>query len=203
MSEQPVLESEETGSVTIVRWDDPADELTGVARVAAAMVSRGYTHPPRIGFAAPNRTWALQLQQACTTEGLPAVVTREPLGRGVRRASIMDFRTAWTDFDFLFVVGCVEGLIPTAQALADESVLTQQSQAFARLAQAPAEVVLSSFAKMPASLAEHIHVPFHRTKMVDGTPFARVAPTRFIAAMGAARPTTVGGQQFLRNAGLN
>ena len=37
----------------------------------------------------------------------------------------------------------------------------------------------------------------------DGVSLACLAPTRFIGEMGAARPTTVGSQRFLRDAGLN
>ena len=190
--------------LSVVEWSDPADELSGLARVAAAAVARGVVHPSAIGFAAPNRTWALQLQQACTAAGLPAVLVNEPLERGVRRASIMDFRTAWDSFDILFVVGCVEGLIPTAQALEDARALEAQRDAFLRLARGHAgDVALSTFTRIEASLADQIRLPYRRTKVVDGVPFARATPTRFIAELGAARPSTVGGQQFLRDAGLN
>lgn len=190
-------------NLTVVTWNDPAAELTGLARFAAALVQRGDTTPPRIGFAAPNRTWALQLQRACAEAGLPAVLTSEPLDRGVRRASIMDFRHAWTDFAYLFVVGCVEGLMPTAQALGNEAALTDQRTSFDALVAAPGSVVLSNFTVIDAGLATQICVPFRRTKVIDGVPFARVAPARFLNELGSARPSTVGGQQFLRNAGLN
>lgn len=205
MSEQIATPITARPSLSVVEWNEPADELVGLARVAAAAVARGVVHPPAIGFAAPNRTWALQLQQACTAQGLPAVLVNEPLERGVRRASIMDFRTAWDDnFDILFLLGCVEGLIPTAQALEDENALTTQREAVTRLMFGQtSDVVLSTFTRVEAVLADQIHLPYSRTKIVNGTPFARVTPTRFIAELGAARPSTISGQQFLRDAGLN
>lgn len=191
------------GNLTMVKWESPADELVGLARVAAAAVARGEVTPARIGFAVPNRTWGLQLQRACTAEGLPAVLADAPLERGVRRSSIMDFRRAWTAFDRLFAVGCVEGLIPTAAALADGEELGRQQGTFDGLLQTEGHLVLSSFAVMEASLADQIRVPYRRTKTIGGIAFACVAPSRFFGALGAARPGTVGGQQFLRDAGLN
>lgn len=192
-----------SGNLTMVKWENPTDELMGLARVAAAAVARGEATPARIGFAVPNRTWGLQLQRACAAEGLPAVLTDAPLERGVRRSSIMDFRRAWIAFDWLFAVGCVEGLIPTAAALADSGELRRQQAAFEGLLQTEGRLMLSGFAVMEAPLADQIHVPYRRTKTIGGVAFACVAPSRFFDALGAARPGTVGGQQFLRDAGLN
>lgn len=209
---------------TLVKWSDPAAELVGIAQAAAAAVARHEANPSGLGFAVPNRTWAMQLAQALAEAGLPAAVTEEPFPAGTRRAAIMDFRRAWTDFSHLYVVGCVEGLIPTAQALAVEEAegasagagagagergdnpagpLAQQRAAFNRLAEADGAVTFSYFAKAPAALADQIHLPYRRTKTEGGIELALVAPTRFIAEWGAARPSTQGGDGFLRAVGLN
>ena len=234
---------------TLVKWSDPAAELRGIAQAAAAAVARHEASPRTLGFAVPNRTWAMQLAQALAEAGLPAAVTDEPFPAGTRRAAIMDFRRAWTDFSHLYVVGCVEGLIPTAQALAAEEaaastgdpadgsagpaaadpadgpagstaanpaadpeggaaadpagLVGQQRAAFNRLAEADGAVTFSYFAKAPAALADQIHLPYRRTKAEDGIELALVSPARFIAEWGAARPSTQGGDGFLRAAGLN
>lgn len=187
----------------VVKWESPASELVGLARIAMALVQRGHTQPPRIGFAVPNRTWGLQLHRACTAESLPALLTTTPLERGMRQATIMDFRTAWLSFEVLFVVGCVEGLIPTAAALDDPEEAHRQEEAFLALAQAPCTVVLSTFAALEQAVADRIRVPYRRTAVNNGQPWARVSPTAFIDALGAARPNSLSGQQLLRNAGLN
>lgn len=226
---------------TLVKWSDPAAELRGIAQAAAAAVARHEASPRTLGFAVPNRTWAMQLSQALDETGLPAAVTDEPFPAGTRRAAIMDFRRAWTDFSHLYVIGCVEGLIPTAQALAAEEtaasagdpadgsagpvaadpvdgpaggtaapvvadpvgLVGQQRAAFNRLAEADGAVTFSYFAKAPAALANQIHLPYRRTKTEDGIELALVSPARFIGEWGAARPSTQGGDGFLRAAGLN
>ena len=64
-------------------------------------------------------------------------------------------------------------------------------------------MVLSYFGEAEAALADQIRLPYRRTVLRDGAAFARLAPSPLIGAMGARRPTTIGGQRFLRDAGLN
>ena len=64
-------------------------------------------------------------------------------------------------------------------------------------------VVLSYFAQADVALADQIRLPYRRTITRDGVSLACLTPTHFISEMGAARPTTVGSQRFLRDAGLN
>lgn len=196
------------GVRALVKWDSPAAEVQGIAAGAAVLLRDKQTSARKIGFAVPNRTWAAQLARACEVMGVRADIVDGPRPCDANRAAIFDFRTDEGAFDWLFVIGCTEGLIPTAAATGDSDAaraeLAVQRDAFRRLADPTRpNVVLSYFAEAEAALADQIHLPYRRTVTRGGTPFARLAPTRFIGEMGAARPTTVGGQRFLRDADLN
>ncbi len=194
----------------LVKWESPAAEVQGIAAGAAALLRDKLVTPRRLGFAVPNRTWAASLARACEAMGMRAAIAEGAPAADRTRAAIFDFRTgtAATGFDWLFVVGCTEGLMPTAAATgtdaASAATLAEQQAAFDSLtAEARPHVVLSYFGEAEAALADQIRLPYRRTVLRDGAAFARLAPSPFIGAMGARRPTTVGGQRFLRDAGLN
>lgn len=52
------------GVHALVRWESPADEVRGIAAGAAVLLRDHAVLPHQIGFAVPNRTWAIQLAQA-------------------------------------------------------------------------------------------------------------------------------------------
>lgn len=98
--------------------------------------------------------------------------------------------------------------MPTAAATggdrASAAALAEQRAAFDSLtAEERPHVVLSYFGEAETALADQIRLPYRRTVLRDGVTFARLAPSPLIGAMGARRPTTIGGQRFLRDAGLN
>lgn len=196
------------GVHALVKWDSPAEEVRGVAAGAAVLLRNRAVLPHQIGFAVPNRTWAVQLAQACKAMGVRASIMDADAKPSGSTAAIFDFRTPARNAEWLFVVGCTEGLMPTAAATGDDeaSRAAQQEQrdAFARLvANDRPHVVLSYFAQADVALADQIRLPYRRTITRDGVSLACLTPTRFIGEMGAARPTTVGSQRFLRDAGLN
>lgn len=195
------------GVHALVKWANPAAEVQGIAAGGAVLLRDKLVTPRRLGFAVPNRTWAGQLARACEAMGLRADIADGAPPADRTRAAIFDFRAAATGFEWLFVVGCTEGLLPTAMALngnGAEDALAEQHEAFQRLLGAEdTHVVLSYFCEAEAALADQIRLPSLRTVQRGGIPFARLSPSRFIGEMGQARPTTVGGQRFLRDAGLN
>ena len=196
------------GAHALVKWESPADEVRGIAAGAAVLLRDRAVLPHQIGFAVPNRTWAVQLAQACKAMGVRASIVDTDAKPSGSAAVIFDFRTPERNVEWLFVVGCTEGLMPTAAATGDDetSRAAQQEQraAFARLVAGDRpHVVLSYFAQADVALADQIRLPYRRTITRDGISLARLTPTRFISEMGAARPTTVGSQRFLRDAGLN
>lgn len=196
------------GVHALVKWERPADEVRGIAAGAAVLLRDHAVLPHQIGFAVPNRTWAAQLAQACKVMGVRASIAEAGEAPSGSTAVIFDFRTPERNVEWLFVVGCTEGLMPTAAATGDDeaSRAAQQDQraAFARLVAGDRpHVVLSYFAQADVALADQIRLPHRRTITRDGVSLACLAPTRFIGEMGAARPTTVGSQRFLRDAGLN
>lgn len=196
------------GVHALVKWESPAEEVRGIAAGAAVLLRDRAVLPHQIGFAVPNRTWAGQLAQACKAMGVRASIAEAGEAPSGSTAVIFDFRAPARNVEWLFVVGCTEGLMPTAAATGDDetSRAAQQEQraAFARLVAGDRpHVVLSYFAQADVALADQIRLPYRRTITRGGTTLACLTPTRFIGEMGAARPTTVGSQRFLRDAGLN
>ncbi|MEC4272115.1 hypothetical protein VJ923_02945 [Adlercreutzia sp. R25] len=198
-----------TGTVrTLVKWDSPLAEAQGIACGAAALLRDKRTMARHIGFAVPNRTWAGQLAQACKVMGVAAEICEGRLDAEGNRAAIFDFRLGNGAFDWLFVVGCTEGLMPTAAAIGEDpasrEALAIQREAFAQLTSGEHQnLVLSYFCQADKALADHIRLPYRRTATRGGVVSALCAPSRFIGEMGAQRPSTIGGQRFLRDADLN
>ena len=196
------------GVHALVKWESPADEVRGIAAGAAVLLRDHAVLPHHIGFSVPNRTWAVQLAQACKVMGVRACIAEAGEVPSGSAAVIFDFRAPKRNVEWLFVVGCTEGLMPTAAATGDDkasrAAQEEQRAAFARLVAGDRpHVVLSYFAQADVALADQIRLPYRRTITRDGVSLACLTPTHFISEMGAARPTTGGSQRFLRDAGLN
>lgn len=141
----------------------------------------------------------VQTQLACPT--LPA---------GVPLVPIMHYQALCGSLDWLFLVGCVNGLIPGPRAF---EAATEQERAQALnasrdalgnvLSHACKQVVLSGFTRLEATLAQQAHVRVARYKMERGRKLAMATPTVFLDEAGADRPSTVGGQALLRAHNLN
>ena len=107
--------------------------------------------------------------------------------------------------DYLFMVGCVNGLLPEAAALqADESALALNREIFnMALNASKVRTIVSYFVKAPKQLAEQVGVQISRYKTEDGQSLAMTVPSIFVTEKGSARPSTTGGQALLRMYGLN
>jgi hypothetical protein len=123
---------------------------------------------------------------------------------------IMHYRHIDRAFRYAFLVGCVDGLIPEQVALAcpdqsrrDRAIQQSRDAFFALLDGTEVRIVASYFTEMPADDARRARIPFLRCKQERGVTMAMLRPTRFVAEMGAARPTTTGGQVLLRDYDLN
>ena len=108
------------GVHALVKWESPADEVRGIAAGAAVLLRDHAVLPHQIGFAVPNRTWAVQLAQACKVMGVRASIAEAGEVPSGSAAVIFDFRTPERNVEWLFVVGCTEGLMPTAAATGDD-----------------------------------------------------------------------------------
>ena len=62
------------GVHALVKWESPADEVRGIAAGAAVLLRDHAVLPHHIGFSVPNRTWAVQLAQACKVMGVRASI---------------------------------------------------------------------------------------------------------------------------------
>lgn len=103
-----------------------------------------------------------------------------------------------TDTDYLFMVGCVKGLVPEGEGT------PESREAFARLVGANrTRTCISYFVKAPRKLAEVAGIASARCKTEDGQQVAMTQPSPYLEEAGIWRPTTTGGQALLRTYGLN
>ncbi len=123
----------------------------------------------------------------------------------VRHGAALD-----AECDWLFLLGCVDGLVPgpqpyeAASPQQRASALAAGRDAFYRaLACACERAVISSFCKIEADIATAAGVRCTRFKIEHGVRMAMVAPTPFLDEAGVDRPATIGGQAFLRSFDLN
>ena len=149
------------GVHALVKWESPADEVRGIAAGAAVLLRDHAVLPHHIGFSVPNRTWAVQLAQACKVMGVRACIAEAGEVPSGSAAVIFDFRAPKRNVEWLFVVGCTEGLMPTAAATGDDkasrAAQEEQRAAFARLVAGDRpHVVLSYFAQADVALADQI-----------------------------------------------
>lgn len=113
-------------------------------------------------------------------------------------------------FAWVFLVGCVSGLVPASAACGEPSAEARNEaerlwrEAFVgSIGASSRTAVVSYFERVDASIADAARIRYARCKMEHGRKLAMCAPTEFLAQAGAARPTTVGGQAFLRDFDLN
>lgn len=130
----------------------------------------------------------------------------------VEVAPILDYRdlAATGSFPWVFAVGCVNGLVPRPAAFDDpsaekcEAAMGAARQGFASAVGAATHTaVVSYFERIDAAVAEAAHIRHARCKVEHGRKLAMCVPTCFLAEAAALRPTTVGGQAFLRDFDLN
>lgn len=290
---------------TYVKWRTPAEELAGIAALAATLVKQGNMRSESILLAVPNRNWAAQTQRACERVGLQTAVCIAPAQRDRATRQVLatldllsqpgsaKARAAWAEVsgcaieeasrlieeqgsmrghtlarraglasipayeqmlphlegeedasqlgtllraqlehpappsrgpiapivhhravegpcDWVFLIGCVEGLLPCAAALeaTDTRVRNRELEAdrkafFAAGTQARERLVVSGFASISAQTARQARIRSMRRKKEHGSLVAITSPTRFLDEMGAERPPTIGGQTLLREYDLN
>lgn len=125
------------GVHALVKWESPADEVRGIAAGAAVLLRDHAVLPHQIGFSVPNRTWAVQLAQACKVMGVRASIAEAGEVPSGSAAVIFDFRAPKRNVEWLFVVGCTEALCPRRAATGDDkasrAAQEEQRAAFARL----------------------------------------------------------------------
>ncbi len=127
---------------------------------------------------------------------------------GLHVVSIVPYTHLQGSYSQVFMVGCVEGLIPgadtegeseaahTARKQAEEAFLGAASHATKRL-------YFSGFAKADAQFARANHIAFTRTKREGDREVALCRISPLFGLFGSARPSTLGGQVLLRTYKLN
>ena len=116
-----------------------------------------------------------------------------------------------TEYDNMFVVGCIDGFFPQRNAFEVVStdgernrIMDAERRDFmGGVAKAKHLLVLSHFSKAELELAERTKMQVVRVKSENGKRMAIVRPSCFLREAGDAAPTTMGGQALLAEYGLN
>lgn len=117
---------------------------------------------------------------------------------------IMDYSTLQGTYDWLFLLGCVEGLLPEASyqvsgGSSPNPELNSQLSPLARAVTSAHTAVISHFAKIDEGVAQSCGMSYVRTKQEGGRKIAMTRRSSGITAALPSRPTTEGGQTFLNN----
>ena len=116
-----------------------------------------------------------------------------------------------TEYDNMFVVGCIDGFFPQRNAFEVIStdgernrIMDSERRDFmGGVAKAKHLLVLSHFSKAELELAERTKMQVVRVKSENGKRMSIVRPSCFLSEAGDAAPTTMGGQALLAEYGLN
>lgn len=126
------------------------------------------------------------------------------------RTPIMHYRAVAGDFDYVFLIGCVDGLIPGPPAFeADDEDARERAKQTSRDAflgmttRGAKRTIVSYFSAIDERIADSAHIRYRRARHSHGETLAMCSPTMFLNEAGAQRPTTIGGQTFLREFDVN
>ncbi len=118
---------------------------------------------------------------------------------GLEVVSIVELTHVSETYSQLFVIGCVEGLLP-AEAADEDAV----REAFLKAGDhATKRLYYSGFTKADADFARAAHIAFARTRRTQDGEVAMCRISPLFAKFGARRPSTLGGQALLRTYQLN
>lgn len=115
------------------------------------------------------------------------------------------------DYDNVFFLGCIDGFLPRRDAFevvsTDEertAVLDSDRMAlYKALGKANDRVVFSTFSKADLEIAERTKMQVVRVKSESGERVAILRPSSYFTEIGESFPSTIGGQAFLSDLGLN
>lgn len=121
---------------------------------------------------------------------------------------IMDWASLQGTYDWLFLIGCVEGLLPetvfatsakaaTKTATEPQRLDTAETAPFADVLQRASNIVISHFAKIDEATAQAFGITHVRTKQEGNRRIALARGCSHIKAVPPALPTTEGGEAFL------
>ena len=137
-------------------------------------------------------------------------LVRPTMPHPITKIPIMDYRAVTGRFDYLFLIGCVDGLIPGPAAFeapdeaTREKTLAASREAFLKCTTyARKRNIVSYFTSIDERIAAAAHIRYKRVRHSGGTTLAMCSSTMFLKESGAQRPTTIGGQTFLREFSMN
>ena len=137
-------------------------------------------------------------------------LSRPTMPRHITKIPVMDYHAVTGRFDYLFLIGCVDGLVPRPAAFeaADEDArrraLEADRAAFLKCtAYAKKRNIVSYFTSIDERIAQAAHIRYKRVRHDGDATLAICSSTMFLKESGAQRPTTIGGQTFLREFSMN
>lgn len=121
---------------------------------------------------------------------------------------IMDYASLQGTYEWLFLIGCVEGLLPesvfatpvkaaTETATESQCLGTAETDPFGDALQRANNVVISHFTKIDEAIAQTFGITHVRTKQEGDRRIVLARGCSHIKAVLPALPTTEGGQAFL------
>lgn len=134
---------------------------------------------------------------------------RPTASEGLHAVAIVPFTHIKETYSQLFMIGCVDGLLPGVAAYEGDEASREQARATAAAAfaelpkHATKRLYYSGFAKATSQTAAAAHLRFARVKREGDVEYAMCRPTPLFASFGSNRPSTLGGQVLLRMYGLN
>lgn len=148
---------------------------------------------------------------------LNAQLARPTSPEGLEVVSIVPLTHLAETYSQVFVIGCVDGLLPAAadergaDSAAHDAAAKGMPGAYASAKDAflaaprhaTKRLYYSGFAKADVDFARQAHLSFARIKREGGREVAMCRISPYFAAFGASRPSTLGGQALLRKYQLN
>lgn len=115
------------------------------------------------------------------------------------------------DYDYLFALGLVDGMVPRREAVDYNSAASirlpylqeDRHMFYAGFPKATRQLVLSHFSTANLETAERMKMEVARIRSENGTRIAYLQPSTFFTESGAARPSMVGGDDYLSRQLLN
>lgn len=204
------LEQMSSGELTLAHTGDLVSRFQDIqTRLAALEQARGQDlldalFPTTNDWAKPYRSLAARIEgddykAADLREHLRVGITQPELPTDVDYVRVMSLhKSKGLTADMVVIVGCVEGLVPTAKRdlspVEQDRLLEEQRRLFyVAITRTRKILVLSSVVSLPRDLAWRMGAQVH-----GGTAsYARAQASRFLTELGTSRPRTVLGSSVL------
>jgi len=139
-------------------------------------------------------------------DALQTLIIRPELPTDVQYVRIMSLhKSKGLTADMVVVLGCIQGMIPSAipknigASDRQRFIEEQRRLFFVAITRTRKTLVLSNFSRLPRDLAYKMRVPFRSGTAMEAYTIA----SQFMSELGASRPDTLRGTDFLESEGIS